>query len=107
MGGFVGNPFDIINIRMQGDKQRPLDQRRGYKNAFDGLFKVIRNEGLPAILKGINVNVMRSVIITSSQLVSYDQFKRVLVDIFQRDNMSVHFSASFLAVYRHSLSYGL
>jgi dicarboxylate transporter 10 len=39
-GGFVGQPADLVNVRMQNDMKLPLDQRRNYKHALDGLFRV-------------------------------------------------------------------
>lgn len=39
-GGFVGTPADLINVRMQNDMKIPADQRRNYKHAVDGLYKV-------------------------------------------------------------------
>ena len=39
LGAIVGNPADLSLIRMQADGTLPPEQRRGYKNVFDALFK--------------------------------------------------------------------
>jgi hypothetical protein len=33
-------------VRMQADGKQPVELRRGYKNVFDGLFRILREEGL-------------------------------------------------------------
>ena len=47
-GGVVGAPADMVNVRMQNDIKLPKDseQRRNYKNAIDGLIRVVREEGI-------------------------------------------------------------
>lgn len=98
-GGIVGNPADIINIRMQNDQALPKDQRRNYKHAFDGLIRMYREEGVRAMFRGLGPNCTRGVLMTSSQMVSYDSFKAVLVNHLgmNPDKKVTHFSASLLA----------
>ena len=48
-GGFVGNPPDIVKVRMQNDVKLPLKHRRNYKHVFHGL-NVIMN-----VTKFINI----------------------------------------------------
>ena len=45
VGAFVGTPAEISLIRMTGDGRLPVEQRRNYKNVFDALFRIIREEG--------------------------------------------------------------
>lgn len=40
IAGVVGNPAEIIMVRMQGDFAKPPEKRLNYKNCFDGLYKV-------------------------------------------------------------------
>jgi len=49
IGGIVGTPADMVNVRMQNDIKLPLEQRRNYKHALDGLIKVYRNEGFRSL----------------------------------------------------------
>jgi dicarboxylate transporter 10 len=39
LGGFAGNPGDILNVRMQNDAALPREQRRNYKHAIDGVWR--------------------------------------------------------------------
>lgn len=45
IGGIVGCPADLTNVRMQADGRLPVEQRRNYKSAFHGLYHITRDEG--------------------------------------------------------------
>ena len=51
IGGIVGAPADMVNVRMQNDIKLPKDSadRRNYKHAIDGLIRVMREEGLTKV----------------------------------------------------------
>ncbi|KAL3421877.1 hypothetical protein PVAG01_06033 [Phlyctema vagabunda] len=98
LGGIVGNPADVLNVRMQHDAALPKEQRRNYKNAIDGLLRMSREEGWKTLFRGVWPNSMRAVLMTASQLASYDGFKRLLIKHTpMEDGLAVHFSASFMA----------
>ena len=98
LGGVAGNPADVLNVRMQHDAALPPDQRRNYKNAIDGLIRMTREEGWKSLFRGVWPNSMRAILMTASQLASYDGFKRVLIQNTPLDdNLTTHFTASFLA----------
>ncbi|KAI9843858.1 MAG: Mitochondrial dicarboxylate transporter [Thelocarpon superellum] len=98
LGGVAGNPADVLNVRMQHDAALPPAERRHYKNAVDGLFRMTREEGWRSLFRGVWPNSMRAVLMTASQLASYDQFKRILVtNTPLEDNLTTHFTASFMA----------
>ncbi|CCJ30119.1 unnamed protein product [Pneumocystis jirovecii] len=78
IGGIVSNPVDIVNVRMQTDKSLPHGQRRNYKNVFHGLYLISKNEGFFSFFRGLFPNTIRAILITASQLSSYDQFKRII-----------------------------
>ncbi|KAJ1887036.1 hypothetical protein LPJ66_009329, partial [Kickxella alabastrina] len=46
IGGVCGTPADIVLVRLQNDGALPIDQRRNYKNAFDGIFRIAREDGV-------------------------------------------------------------
>jgi len=98
IGGAVGNPADVLNVRMQNDKALPPDQRRNYKNVFDGLIRLVREEGPMALTRGLVANTSRGVFMTAGQLASYDEFKKLLLKSgLMKDNLGTHFTASFMA----------
>lgn len=99
LGGLVGNPSDVVNIRMQNDSTLPSSQRRNYKNAFDGIYKIARYENVTSLFRGLTPNLVRGVLMTASQVVTYDIAKGLLVDYLSLDALkkSTHFSASLMA----------
>lgn len=98
LGGVAGNPGDILNVRMQSDRSLPPDKQRNYKNALDGLIRMAREEGIGSLFRGVGPNSARALLMTSSQLASYDGFKRLFLARFgMQDSMSTHFLSSFLA----------
>lgn len=100
IGGLAGNFADVVNIRMQNDSALQSNLRRNYQNAFDGVWKIYKNEGgLKPLLTGWKPNMVRGVLMTASQVVTYDLFKNYLVTElqFNPSHNSTHFSASLLA----------
>lgn len=98
LGGIAGNPADVLNVRMQHDAALPPERRRNYKNAIDGLIRMTREEGLRSLFRGVWPNSARAVLMTASQLASYDGFKRLLIQHTpMEDGLATHFAASFLA----------
>lgn len=98
-GGLIGNPSDVVNIRMQNDSSLPIEQRRNYKNAFDGLYRICRDESVSSLFRGLTPNLVRGILMTASQVVTYDIAKTFLIDYINLDpsKKSTHFSASLLA----------
>lgn len=94
----MGNPADVVNVRMQRDAGLPAAQRRNYKHAFDGLYRMCREEGAKSLFKGVYPNSARAVLMTSSQLASYDAFKQMLLlRVGLEDNLPTHFLSSLAA----------
>jgi dicarboxylate transporter 10 len=99
LGGVSGNPGDVINVRMQNDGQLPITQRRNYKHAIDGIVRISKEEGAAALFRGLGPNINRAILMTSSQCVSYDVFKSILLNHSPlQDGLTLHFSSSLLAV---------
>lgn len=59
LGGIAGNPADIVLVRMTTDSRLPAEKQRGYKNAIDGLIRIIREEGPSALMRGVVPNIVR------------------------------------------------
>ncbi|KAJ2959353.1 hypothetical protein NQZ79_g5114 [Umbelopsis isabellina] len=98
MGGVCGNPGDVVNVRMQNDGQLAAAERRNYRNALDGVLRMSREEGLSSLMRGVGPNVNRAILMTGSQLVSYDVFKDLLLNTAGlKDGAGVHFGSSLLA----------
>ncbi|KAI9298356.1 mitochondrial carrier [Neoconidiobolus thromboides FSU 785] len=98
VGGGFGNPFDVINVRMQSDRQLPEQMQRKYKNVLEGFFRIIKEEGSSTLLRGLRTSMVRSVIMTVSQLGSYDVIKTQLMSTkYFEEDLKTHFVTSLLA----------
>jgi len=100
LGGIVGNPADVLNVRMQHDAALPAADRRNYRHAIDGLVRVTREEGIGALFRGVWPNSARAALMTASQLATYDSFKGFLLGmpaLHMKDDLLTHFSASAMA----------
>ncbi|XP_062447724.1 mitochondrial dicarboxylate carrier isoform X2 [Rhea pennata] len=97
-GGFVGTPADMVNVRMQNDMKQPAHLRRNYSHALDGIYRVLREEGLKKLFSGATMASSRGALVTVGQLSCYDQAKQlVLTTGLLSDNIFTHFLASFIA----------
>ncbi|KAL8282063.1 hypothetical protein RB600_005492 [Gaeumannomyces tritici] len=98
VGGVSGNAADVLNVRMQHDAALPPRQRRNYRHAADGMVRMLCEEGPASWFRGVLPNSLRAAAMTSSQLASYDTFKRLIVaNTALGDGLPTHFTASFLA----------
>lgn len=64
------NIFNILNAA----------DRRNYKNVFDALFRIIREEGLFTLWRGAIPTMGRAMVVNAAQLASYSQAKQALLD---------------------------
>ncbi|KAF5269589.1 hypothetical protein FQR65_LT05927 [Abscondita terminalis] len=97
-GGFVGTPADMVNVRMQNDIKLPPEKRRNYKHAFDGLWRVYKEEGPRRLFSGASTATSRAIFMTIGQLSFYDQVKLILLKSgYFHDNSITHFLSSLTA----------
>ncbi|XP_033923420.1 mitochondrial dicarboxylate carrier isoform X2 [Melopsittacus undulatus] len=66
-GGLVGTPADLVNVRMQNDMKQPPSQRRNYSHALDGMYRVLREEGLKKLFSGATMASSRGALVTVGQ----------------------------------------
>lgn len=99
VGSVVGNPADIVNVRMQNESVLPPAQRRGYRNAIDGVIRIVRDEGYRSLFRGVGPNATRGVAMTAGQVVSYDTGKNFLIKYadMKAGTQSLFFAASIWA----------
>jgi len=97
IAGMVGNPGEIMMVRMQADMAKPPEKRLNYKHSIDGMIRMTREEGISSWARGMGPNVFRAILMNASQLASYDYFKTELLKYGFQDNITCHFTASFAA----------
>ncbi|KAJ0098151.1 hypothetical protein Patl1_28297 [Pistacia atlantica] len=98
IGAAVGNPADVAMVRMQADGRLPPAQRRNYKSVVDAITRMAKQEGVTSLWRGSSLTVNRAMLVTASQLASYDQIKEtILAKGVMRDGLGTHVTASFAA----------
>lgn len=98
MGALVGNPADLVMVRMQADGRLPVEQRRNYRNVGDALYRIVRHEGVGTLWRGCQPTVQRAMIITASQLAVYDQVKEeLLLSRLFCEGPGLHVASSIIA----------
>ncbi len=73
LGGIAGNPADVVLVRMATDSTLPEAKRRRYRNALDGIQRIIREEGVMALSRGLVPSTVRY-IGTRSPIIHSDVF---------------------------------
>lgn len=98
IGAAVGNPADVAMVRMQADGRLPVAQRRNYKSVVDAISTMAKNEGVTSLWRGSSLTVNRAMLVTASQLASYDEFKEMILRKgLMKDGLGTHATASFAA----------
>ncbi|XP_046481494.1 mitochondrial dicarboxylate carrier isoform X1 [Neodiprion pinetum] len=98
VGGVIGTPADLINVRMQNDIKVSPELRRNYKHALDGLFRVWKEEGFLRLFNGCSTATSRAALMTIGQLSFYDQIKMLLLQSGMfTDSPTTHFLSSLSA----------
>jgi hypothetical protein len=94
------NPTDVLKIRFQADVTGVR-----YNGILDALNSIVRQEGfINGLYKGVSTTMIRSALLTSAQLASYDHSKYLLIQKYGLGNhIGTHFCASFFAGFITSL----
>lgn len=101
-GAFIGNPADLALVRMQSDSTLPADQRRNYKHVGDALTRIVREEGVTNLWKGVGPTMVRAMALNLGMLGPYDQVKEMLTKAMgagKTTNLAASATAGFLAAF--------
>jgi len=98
VAAYIGTPAEVALIRMTADGKLPPEQRRGYKNVFNALFRISKEESVSTLWKGATPTVMRAMVVNGAQLASYSQTKEVLINSkYFTEGIFLHFVASMIS----------
>ena len=81
VGAVVGNPLDITMVRFQSELMLPIEQRRNYKNVFDGIYRITKDEGVFTLWRGFPSFACRVMALTSGQLTTFEEAKKLANNI--------------------------
>lgn len=97
-GAFVGTPAEVALIRMTSDGRLSPAERRNYKNVFDALLRITKEEGVTTLWRGAVATMNRAMVVNAAQLATYSQAKQVLLGTsYFEDNIMAHFVASMFS----------
>ncbi|KAK9302745.1 hypothetical protein QLX08_005363 [Tetragonisca angustula] len=98
VGAFVGTPAEVALIRMTADGRLPIAERRNYKNAFNALARIVKEEGFLALWRGTIPTMGRAMVVNAAQLASYSQSKEMLLNTgYFENNITLHFVSSMIS----------
>ncbi|XP_033185749.1 mitochondrial 2-oxoglutarate/malate carrier protein [Bombus vancouverensis nearcticus] len=98
VGAFVGTPAEVALIRMTADGRLPIAERRNYKNAFNALVRIVKEEGFLALWRGTIPTMGRAMVVNAAQLASYSQSKEMLLNTgYFGNNITLHFVSSMIS----------
>lgn len=96
IGACVGNPAEVVLVRMTTDGRLPPEQRRNYRNAFVALARITREEGFWALFKGVDATICRAMALNCAQLGMYSQAKSFFSKYIKGD-FTTYLSASLVS----------
>lgn len=83
---------------MTADGRLPAAEKRNYKNVFDALLRMSREEGVLTLWRGAIPTMGRAMVVNAAQLASYSQAKQILLETgYFKDNIGLHFVASMIS----------
>ncbi|CAD0099390.1 unnamed protein product, partial [Aureobasidium mustum] len=92
--GLVGNPTEVVLVRMCADGAKTAAERYNYGNSIRALYRIAKEEGMSTFSRGLTPNIVRSVIMTYSTAKDYLLSNPSLG---LKDGIFLHFLASLLA----------
>ncbi|KAJ7867778.1 mitochondrial carrier domain-containing protein, partial [Mycena leptocephala] len=82
---------EIVMVWLQGDFAKPPEKQFNYKNCFDALFRMVCEEDLSSLVRGVRPNVFCAILMNASLLGVYDFFKAELLKTrYFEDNIMCH-----------------
>lgn len=75
IGCLVGTPGDILKIRLIND----LNSTK-YSGIVDCWQQAIKDNGYRSMLKGLDINIIRAIVVNACELATYDQAKDYFVN---------------------------
>ena len=63
---------------MQSDATLPNELKRGYKNVFDALYRMLKEEGFKGFFSGASPTIVRGLLINVGMFTTYDSLKVML-----------------------------
>jgi hypothetical protein len=66
--GLIGNPTEVVLVRMCADGAKTAAERYNYGNSIRALYRIAKEEGMSTFSRGLTPNIVRSVIMSKLYL---------------------------------------
>jgi dicarboxylate transporter 10 len=66
--GLIGNPTEVVLVRMCADGAKTAAERYNYGNSIRALYRIAKEEGMSTFSRGLTPNIVRSVIMSKFYL---------------------------------------
>ena len=94
LAALIGNPADLVLIRMQSDGLKPAAARANYSSVIDALTRIAKAEGIGALWAGASPTVVRAMALNFGQLAFFSEAKSQLKAKSQWNERTQTFVAS-------------
>eukprot|EP00953_Heterococcus_sp_UTEX-ZZ885_P009218 5455-Heterococcus_DN1.PRE.1 len=99
----AGGIASFISCPVEADGRLPPAQRRGYTNIFNALRRIAAEEGVLTYWRGASPTVTRAMVVSMTQLGTYDQIKSMLLP-HTGDTAQTHVISALTAAVVYSLA---
>lgn len=97
LASIVGNPADLILIRMQTDSLLPVEQRRNYTSVFDAAKRIPKEEGILSLWKGGVPTMSRAMALNFGMFTTYEESKERLSKLMPSNKWGVFILSGIFA----------
>lgn len=97
IASFVGNPCDLILIRMQADAMLPEAEKRGYKSFADAAKRIPAEEGITSLWKGGVPTITRAMALNFGMFSTYEEAKERFTAAMPNNKTAAWAGATVLA----------
>eukprot|EP00038_Savillea_parva_P007786 m.172523 g.172523 ORF g.172523 m.172523 type:complete len:297 (-) comp13552_c0_seq1:1415-2305(-) len=101
IGSFIGTPAELALVRMSADSNAPPAERKHYRNVVDCLSRAAKKGGVVAMWAGATPTIIRAMLLSSTMLASYSEFKLMLhnakPDMFAAEGLNTMFCGTMMA----------
>jgi solute carrier family 25 uncoupling protein 27 len=105
VGQLFASPTDLVKVRLQAQNraQHSAINAVKYKGMTDAFYRIIKEEGVVSLWKGVGPNVQRAALVNLGELATYDQSKEFVVSLglplLTTDSVITHTFASVMSGY--------
>ena len=98
IGSFVAVPTDLIRVRLQSQGILSHHQTHNYNGFIHAVTDIVKKEGLLGLYKGTTPTVQRAVIVTATQVTTYDHTKHTILNHgWMEEGPKLHIFSSMIA----------